>query len=211
MLDTSRMLFFIKSVDALYRERVGPLLETNEGLTTDWAVVKGVCNRFDKRHEWSNEGPLAVSAATGRKLDEPIPARMEEARRWIKSSTVLCTLPKGGTNSVAHMVNAMNTILRDCIPNVTMPFLDDIPIKGCPVEEKDESFGPDRCRGFVKDHINDCEMVLERLEGARITFSGEKSAFGQSEILVVSHLCGPYGWKPSLTKVEEISVMKEEC
>ena len=28
----------------------------------------------------------------------------------------MCTLPQGGTNSVAHMVNAMNKVLRDCIP-----------------------------------------------------------------------------------------------
>jgi hypothetical protein len=26
----------------------------------------------------------------------------------------MCTLPQGGTNSVAHMVNAMNKVLRDC-------------------------------------------------------------------------------------------------
>ena len=43
------------------------------------------------------------------------------------------------------MLNAMNKVLRDCIPDITMPFLDDILIKGCPVEEKDETIGPDRC------------------------------------------------------------------
>jgi hypothetical protein len=37
-------------------------------------------------------------------------------------------------NSVAHMVNAMNKVLRDCIPDITMPFLDGIPINGCTVE-----------------------------------------------------------------------------
>ena len=42
----------------------------------------------------------------------------------------MCTLPQGGTNSVAHMVNTMNKVLRDCISDITMPFLDDIPIKG---------------------------------------------------------------------------------
>ena len=42
----------------------------------------------------------------------------------------MCTLPQGATNSVAHMMNAMNKVLKDCIPNITMPFLDDIPIKG---------------------------------------------------------------------------------
>ena len=60
-------------------------------------------------------------------------------------------------------------------------------------------------------HIDDCEKVLQRLEGARLTFSGEKSAFGQSEIMVVGHLCGPYGRKPSPAKVEAISVMKHDC
>ena len=34
----------------------------------------------------------------------------------------MCTLPQGGTNSVAHMVNAMNKVLRDCISDITMPF-----------------------------------------------------------------------------------------
>ena len=92
-----------------------------------------------------------------------------------------------------------------------MPFLGDIPIKGCIVEEKDESVGPYGCRRFVADHINDCEKVLERPEGARLTFSGEKSALGQSKILVVGHLCGPYGRKPSPANVEAISTMKEEC
>jgi hypothetical protein len=92
-----------------------------------------------------------------------------------------------------------------------MPFLDDIPIKGCPVEEKDETIGADGCRRFVEAHIDDCEKVLQRLEDARLTFSGEKSAFGQSEILVVGHLCGPYGRKLSPTRVEAISAMKNDC
>ena len=50
---------------------------------------------------------------------------------------------------MAHMVNATNKVLRDCIPDITMPFLDDIPIKGCPVGEKDETIG---CRKFVATH-----------------------------------------------------------
>ena len=76
------------------------------------------------------------------------------------------------------MVNAMNKVLRDCIPDITMPFLDDIPIKGCPVDDADETVGPDGCRRFVMNHINDCEKVLQKLESARLTFFGEKSAFG---------------------------------
>ena len=47
----------------------------------------------------------------------------------------MCTLPQGATNSVAHMQSAMNQILRDFVPEKTIPFVDDIPMKGC--EEKD--------------------------------------------------------------------------
>mgnify|MGYP002776095529 CR=1 FL=1 len=88
------------------------------------------------------------------------------------------------------MVNAMNRVLRDCISDITMPFLEDIPIKRCPDDTKDETIGKDGCRRFVMDHIFDCEKVLQRLEGARLTFSRAKSAFKQPEILVVGHLCG---------------------
>jgi hypothetical protein len=109
------------------------------------------------------------------------------------------------------MVNAMNKVLKDCIPEVAMPFLDDIPIKGCSEEDKDDSKDKDGCRRFVVDHLKDCEMVLRRLEDANLTFSGEKSAFGQPEILVVGHLCGAYGRKPSPSKVNAIQAMKEEC
>ena len=123
----------------------------------------------------------------------------------------MCTLPQGATNSVAHIMNAMNKVLRDCIPEITMPFLDDIPIKGCAVDEKEESTDAQGCRKFVADHIRDCEKVLQRLEEAQLTLSGEKSMFGQREILVVGHLCGPYGRKPSPAKVDAIQAMKESC
>ena len=60
-------------------------------------------------------------------------------------------------------------------------------------------------------HIDDYEKVLQRLESTRLIFSGEKSAFGLSEIMVIGHLRGPYGRKLSPAKVEAISVMKEDC
>ena len=62
--------------------------------------------------------------------------------------------------------HAMNKVLRDCIPTITMSFLDDILIKGCLEGAKDESIGANGCRRFVADHISDCEKILQRLEGA---------------------------------------------
>jgi hypothetical protein len=114
----------------------------------------------------------------------------------------MCTLPQGATNSVAHMMNAMNKVLRDCILEITMSFLDDIPIKGCAMEDKDETMDNRGCRKFVVDHIHNSEEVLQKLEDVHLTLSGEKSAFGQEEILVVGHLCGPYGRRPLSRKYD---------
>ena len=66
VLDTSWVLLFFMLVNVLDWESVGPLLETNEGLMTEWAVVKGVCNRFNKRRDWSDKGLMAAGAAGGK-------------------------------------------------------------------------------------------------------------------------------------------------
>ena len=123
----------------------------------------------------------------------------------------MCNLPQGATNLVAHMVNAMNKILKDCILDIAMSFLENIPIKGCLDKEKHESKDKDGCMKFVVHHMKDCEKVLQRLDDANLTFSGQKSAFRQLEILVEGHLCGAYGQKPSPSKVNTINDMKEEC
>ena len=49
VLDMSKVQLFVKSVDAWDRDQVGLLLEPDDGLTTDWAVVTRVCSCFDKR------------------------------------------------------------------------------------------------------------------------------------------------------------------
>ena len=42
----------------------------------------------------------------------------------------MCTLPQVATNSVVHMQKTMNQILKDFVPDKTISFVDDIPIKG---------------------------------------------------------------------------------
>ncbi|KAL3698023.1 hypothetical protein R1sor_012099 [Riccia sorocarpa] len=121
----------------------------------------------------------------------------------------MCTLPQGATNSVAHMQNAMHKVLRDFVPEVTIPFVDDIPIKGCVIEEKDSSITVEGCRRFVSDHIRDVERILTRLEEVHLTLSGAKSHFGVSEILVVGHLCGAFGRRPNPEKMDALARMKD--
>jgi phosphopantothenoylcysteine synthetase/decarboxylase len=82
LLDTSRVLLFVKSVDARDREKIGLLLETDDGLTTEWAVVKRVCGRFDKRCDWAETDSVGAGAATTKRVEATPPARKEEARRW---------------------------------------------------------------------------------------------------------------------------------
>ena len=123
----------------------------------------------------------------------------------------MCTLPQGATNSVAHMMNGMNKVLRDFIPHITMPFIDDLPIKGCDENAKDEVKDQRGCRRFVAQHIFYCDAILSKLEEVNLTLSGAKSTFGAKEVLIVGHMCGPDGRRPSPTKVEAIQKMKEIC
>ena len=115
----------------------------------------------------------------------------------------MCTLPQGAMNSVAHMQSAMNQILKDFVPDKTIPFVDDIPIKGCKEEAKDLTLDADGCRMFVRNHINDVDKILKRLEEVDLTLS-----IGFDEIVVVGHLCGRYGRKPNPEKVDAIAKMK---
>ena len=72
MLDMSKVLLFIKSVDPLDREKVSLLLQMDGGLTADWTVVKGICSHFDKWREWNNEGVTSANPIAAKKLGELI-------------------------------------------------------------------------------------------------------------------------------------------
>ena len=60
MLETSKVLFFVTLFDSRVWKSVGLLLETNRGLTIDWATVKEVCSRIDKRRDWKEKGSSSV-------------------------------------------------------------------------------------------------------------------------------------------------------
>jgi len=62
---------------------------------------------------------------------------------------------------VAHIQNAMNQVLRDFMPKKTIPFVDDIPIKGCKEGIDDLIINDDGCIVFVKNHIKDVEKILK--------------------------------------------------
>ena len=49
------MLLFLKLVDVKDERELGLLLENEDGLIVDWAIVKTTCERFHKRRQWDNE------------------------------------------------------------------------------------------------------------------------------------------------------------
>ena len=111
------------------------------------------------------------------------------------------TLPQAATNLVAHMQSPMNQILKDFVHEKTIPFVDDVSIKGCKEESKELTFNAHGCIVFVRNHINDVNKILKRLEEVNLTLSIDKSKFGFDEIIVVEYLCRGYDRKPHLEKV----------
>ena len=55
----------------------------------------------------------------------------------------------------------MSKMLHEYIPNVTMPFLDNIPIEGCLERGKYEIMDWNGCQSFVIYNTNDCECILK--------------------------------------------------
>jgi hypothetical protein len=118
------------------------------------------------------------------------------------------TLPQRGTNCLTHMQAGIKKVLQDFIPDITRPFLDDIPIKGCLASDRNNKERPNGVREFVCSHLKDVEKILKRLMEVGLTLSGEKMLFGMSEILVVGQLCSAGGRVPNREKEEVIGLMK---
>lgn len=72
------------------------------------------------------------------------------------------------------MQNAMNQIFKEFIPETTIPFLDDIPIKEDKEKNKDETMEVKGCKKFVKRYIEDVAQILGRLELVNLMLSLEK-------------------------------------
>lgn len=114
----------------------------------------------------------------------------------------LVTLPMGWTNSVPIFHDDVTHILQDEIPEVTWPFLDDVPVGGprTRYEKSDGSFEthPDNpgIRRFVWEQFENLNRVVQRMKYSGGTFSGKKSVLCADEFVVVGHLCTYEGRKP---------------
>ena len=86
----------------------------------------------------------------------------------------------GHTNSVQVMQGDVSYTLRDEIPKVTLPFIDDVPIKGPATryQRDDGSYEtiPENSgiRRFVWEHLNNVKHVLQCIKYIGGTFTGKK-------------------------------------
>jgi hypothetical protein len=116
------------------------------------------------------------------------------------------TLPQGATNSVAQFVRIMNLILEDINPEVAMPFLDDVGVKG-PYTNYDDNEALPGIRRYVLEHIQNLDKTLERIERAGASI-GAKSQFCKDGLNVVGFVCNSKGREPSADKVIKITNWK---
>nr|GAT44250.1 predicted protein [Mycena chlorophos] len=107
----------------------------------------------------------------------------------------LVKLPMGWTNSVPIFHDDVTFILQDEIPHTTIPYIDDVPIRGPGTRYEDEEGKPemipenDGIRRFVWEHFGNLNRVVQRVRYCGGTFSGAKSILCAAEFHVVGHLC----------------------
>jgi hypothetical protein len=122
----------------------------------------------------------------------------------------LVSLPMGWTNSVPIFHDDVTYILQPEIPEFTVPYIDDVAIKG-PASRyplpggKFETIpqNPD-IRRFVWEHFQNVNRVVQRMKYCGGTFSGLKLTLCAPEITVLGHRCSYLGRLPDATRVEAL-------
>jgi hypothetical protein len=94
----------------------------------------------------------------------------------------------GWTNSVPIFHDDVTFILRPEIPQVTQPYIDDVPVRGpatryvLPSGEEERIQQNPGIRRFVWEHFQDLNRICQRMKYSGGTFSGYKSFLCAPEI-----------------------------
>jgi len=122
----------------------------------------------------------------------------------------LVTLPMGWTNSVPIFHDDVTFILQPEIPDFTIPYIDDVPVKGPPTRyiQPDGSYEtiPEnpKIRRFVWEHFQNLNRIVQRMKYCGGTFSAHKLALCVPEIIVVGHRCTYEGRLPDESKTAAV-------
>jgi len=116
----------------------------------------------------------------------------------------------GWTNLVSIFYDDMTYILRNEIPKYTLPYIDNVPIKGPKTRYElpggelktlDQNPG---IRRFVFEHLKNVNRILQRMKHARGTFSGPKTTIYSDHIIIVGFECSYEGRKPTNNAIGKI-------
>ena len=117
----------------------------------------------------------------------------------------------GWTNLVPIFHDDVTYILQPEIPNTTIPYIDDMPIRG-PTDQYilpdgTEEQIPDnhRIRCFVWEHLQGLNHIVQRTKYCSGTYSGPKTVLCAEEITVVGHRCTPHSRLPDPSRVDKIA------
>ena len=122
----------------------------------------------------------------------------------------LTSVPMGYTNAMQIMHGDVTFILQEEIPHITIPFVDDVPVKGplTRYERPDGSFEtiPENpgIRRFVWEHMNNFNRILQRMKKVGGTFNGKKLVVCAPSAVVVGHRCSYEGRIPDESYVQRI-------
>lgn len=122
----------------------------------------------------------------------------------------LTSLPMGFTNSMQIQHGDVTFILQEEIPDVTIPFVDDIPVKGPKTryEKEDGTYEtiPENpnVRRFVWEHLINVNRIIQRIKHAGATLSAKKSWICIENAIIVGHKCTYEGREPDDSRVQKI-------
>lgn len=122
----------------------------------------------------------------------------------------LTSIPMGYTNSMQIQHGDLTFLLQDEIPDIAVPFVDDVPVKGPRTRyETTNSFEtiPENkgIRKFVWEHLNNVNRIIQCIKHAGGTFSALKSHLCVPEALVVRHLCTYERRLPDTARIQKIT------
>ena len=122
----------------------------------------------------------------------------------------ITALPMGWTNSPAVLQGDVSHIYRSEIPNVTIPFADDIGVKGPKTRYELPDGGYETIpenpsiRRFVWEHFLDLHRILERGKAYGITFSGKKAWIGIPQAEILGSICTYEGRIADPARIQKI-------
>jgi hypothetical protein len=117
----------------------------------------------------------------------------------------------GWTNSVPIFHDDVTYILQPEIPDTTIPYIDDVPIRGpegrytLPDGTEERIPSNPGIRRFIWEHFQNVNRVVQRVKYCGGTFSGYKSTLCTEEIVAVGHRCTPQGRLPDPKYIDKIS------